>query len=278
MNKPLCAFRTSDGVNIRFTIDDFTQPWSKPDTLVLLHATMGSLRRLYGWVPHLAGHYRVVRWDMRGHGESDQLGENKLSIERLTLDLVELLDHLGVERAHVAGSSAGGIIAMHAAITHPARLKTIASYAAIPGLRPSAGHTDYEDWIGGLEKEGVRAFLRRTIRYRFDLSRTEPEFVEWFIDEAARNDARSLARFLRMWTLLDFGDRLTEIRCPSLFVVPSGDPSQSMEHYAVLKSVPDHRLIVYEDLPHNITDAVPERCAKDLAAFLEHFERRQAAA
>jgi len=264
------SFRTSDGLKIRYVIDDYTQPWKKCDTIILLHAAMGTMNRFRAWVPYLAGRYRVVRWDMRGHGSSDQPAENlDLSIERLSKDYIELLDHLGVDKVHLVGSSTGGIIGMQAAVEHPKRFLSLTSFAAIPGLAPSTSHNDYNDWEIGLAKEGVRNFLRRTIKQRFHVDQVEPRFVDWFIEESARNDPRFLARFVHMMTKFDFGDRLTEIRCPTLFVVPSGDPVHSMENYNVLRVVPDHRFVVFENMPHNITDAVPDRCAGELVKFLD---------
>ena len=261
-------FRTSDGLAIRYDVTDFTTPWKKPETMVLLHAAMGSRNRFHQWMPHLVGRWRVVRWDMRGHGASEvPPPDGELSVDRLARDYIELLDHLGVERAHLVGSSTGGIIGMRAAIDHPERFLTLASYAAIPGLAPSTSHNDYDDWSGGLVKEGVRAFLRRTVRQRFHVDRVEPGFVDWFIEESARNDPAFLARFVRMMTGFDFGDRLAEIRCPCLFVVPSNDPVHSMENYEILRTVPDNRFVVFEDMPHNITDAVPDRCAAELLRF-----------
>ena len=64
------TFTTSDGLDLAYYIDDFTDPWAKAPTVLLLHAAMGSARRYFGWVPHLARHYRVVRLDLRGHGAS----------------------------------------------------------------------------------------------------------------------------------------------------------------------------------------------------------------
>jgi pimeloyl-ACP methyl ester carboxylesterase len=267
--RPLAAFTTSDGLRLRYAVDDFTPAWKPPETVVLLHAAMGSMNRFRGWMPALVPHYRVVRWDMRGHGASDQPPEGSdLSIERLAQDLVELLNHLQLDRAHVVGSSTGGIIGLHAAIHRPDRLHSLASYAAIPGLSPSTSHNDYTAWTQGLEREGVRGFLRRTVRQRFDPDRTDPGLIDWFIEESARNDPRFLARFVSMMTGTNFGDRLQEIRCPCLFVVPSGDPVHSIENYNTLRAVPDHRFIVYENMAHNITDAVPERCVGDLLPFL----------
>lgn len=269
MTEPRFAFEASDGVALRYEIDDFSPPWVQAETVVLLHAAMGSSRRFRAWVPPLLPRYRVVRWDMRGHGASGQPPPGTVGIERLSADLIEFLDHLELDRAHVVGSSTGGIIAMHAAIDHPQRFASLSSYAAIPGLRPSVGHNDYGEWTAGLINEGVAPFLRRTAAQRFRSDGVDPGFVDWFIDDAARNDPHFLAEFVTMMTKLDFGDRIAAISCPSLFVVPSGDPVHSMENYAILKTVPDHRFIVYENMPHNITDAIPERCAADLVAFLD---------
>jgi pimeloyl-ACP methyl ester carboxylesterase len=262
-------FTASDGIRIHYTIDDFAPPWKPHDTVVLLHAAMGSMNRMYAWVPILAAQYRVVRWDMRGHGRSQIPGDGGLSIERLGRDVEELLDELRVDQAHLAGSSAGGIVALYAAITHPERVDTLAGYATIPGLQSSAGHTDYTSWVQGLVTEGVKPFLRRTIATRFDLTQVEPGLVEWFLDDAARNDPQFLARYVTMMARVDFTERLGEVRCPCLFVLPGGDPLHTADHYDVLKHVPRHEILSYAGLPHNITDAVPKRCAADLLAFLE---------
>jgi len=60
----------SDGLELRYEVDDYTDPWRNADTLLLVHAAMGSSRRFRAWVPHLARDFRVVRLDQRGHGES----------------------------------------------------------------------------------------------------------------------------------------------------------------------------------------------------------------
>src|SRR3954447_13426101 len=57
------SFTASDGVRLGYRIDDFTDPWKKAPTLLLLHAAMGSARGYFAWVPLLSRHYRVVRMD-----------------------------------------------------------------------------------------------------------------------------------------------------------------------------------------------------------------------
>ena len=94
----------SDGTRLHYRYDDFTDPWKDAPLVVLLHPGLGSSLRLFGWVPHLARTYRVVRPDIRGHGNWSPGPDEALTHERLAFDLVELFDHFGVSSAHVMGS------------------------------------------------------------------------------------------------------------------------------------------------------------------------------
>src|SRR5580765_7918621 len=85
------TFAASDGLSLAYYADDFTDPWNPAPTLLLLHAAMGSARRYFAWVPHLAREWRVVRLDLRGHGASRVPGpEQALTLERLVADVAEL--------------------------------------------------------------------------------------------------------------------------------------------------------------------------------------------
>jgi pimeloyl-ACP methyl ester carboxylesterase len=259
-------FTASDGLRLAYVVDDFTDPWTKARALVLLHSAMGSARRFYGWVPHLARHYRVIRPDLRGHGESQvPPPEPPLTMDRLVRDAVELLDHLHVERAHFVGNSAGGYVAQNLAMTLPARVRSLALFGSLPGLRQSHAHT----WLPRVAARGLRAFLAETIGERFDVARTEPGRIEWFLDECARNDAAFMGRFIGLMTTLDWRDRLHLIRCPTLVVVPGAETVGTTGSYDVMREkIGDCELLTYEGLPHNICDAVPDRCAADVLAFL----------
>jgi pimeloyl-ACP methyl ester carboxylesterase len=261
------SFKTSDGLQLRYVIDDYTDPWRKKDTLVMSHAAMGSSRRFYAWVPHLARDFRVVRMDMRGHGESDAPNADQIDFERIGRDLVELLDHLEIESAHLAGSSAGGIISQSVAIRYPQRVKTLASFAATPGMKN--GKADHGSWVTRIGQNGIGTFLRETIADRIALDQVDPAFVDWFIAEATRTNVPALARFVPMMVRIDLVPELHKIRCPVLVVVPGADPIHPVDDYLLIKrQIPDCEFVVYEGLPHNITDAVPDRCAEELKRFL----------
>lgn len=256
----------SDGLKLRYAVDDFTDPWRPPETLFLLHAAMGTAKRLYKWVPILARHFRVVRPDMRGHGQTEIPGPDQLSVARLAQDVAELADVLGCKQFHVAGSSAGAIVAMQVAIDYPQRVKTLGDFASTPGLKNSL--VDAEKWIAGIQAQGFRSFMETTIGDRLPKNAGE-DFKRWFIDEAAKTDPELFYRFVRMMKACDLTDRLHEIRCPTLAVIPHPDPLGTTEQYAVVKKlIRDCEFVLYENLPHNITDSVPEKCAEELKRFL----------
>ena len=266
------TFRSPDGLEIAYRVDDFTDPWSTPDTLLLLHAAMGSMQRWFRWMPRLARHFRVVRMDLRGHGDSQMPARDQsFSLDQLVGDAAQLLDVLGCRSAHVVGNSAGGYVAQKLAIRHGERVSTLALYASTPGLKHSQAHT----WIPRIQQVGLRRFLADTIDERFDAN-AEPQLVRWFIEQAGSNDPAFIARFVLHMCTHDFMDELRNIRCPTLIVAagrePIGDASAYQRmHERIARSV----LIRYDDVTvHNICDGYPDRCADELLRFLgQHGER-----
>lgn len=260
------SFAASDGLRLAYRVDDFTDPWTKAPTLLLLHAAMGSVRRYYAWVPLLCRDYRVVRLDMRGHGASEiPAPESGLSLARLVADVAELLDHLGCASAHIVGNSAGGYLAQQLAMTRPERVQSLMLFGSTPGLKNSQAPS----WIPQIEAKGLRAFLAETIADRLPTDRLDPRHVEWFLDEAARNDPAYIARFVLLMASYDWSGELHRIRCPTLVVVPGNEPIGSTANYEPFRRlVPDVEIRVYEGAPHNICDAFPERCATDVREFL----------
>lgn len=259
-------FTTSDGLKLAYYIDDFTDPWKNAPTLLLLHAAMGHAKRYYAWVPRLSRHYRVVRLDLRGHGASQvPPPDSPLDMDRLVKDTIELLDHLGCKAPHIVGNSAGGYVAQNLAMEHPDRLTSLMLFGSTPGLKNSQAAS----WLPRVAKEGLRPFLADTISDRFPLDRTDPRQIEWFLDEAAKNDVPYLARFIGLMTTLEWSDQLHRIKCPTLVVYPGAETVGSTHNYDAMRDrIADVEVISYEGMPHNICDSLPDRCVEDVLTFL----------
>ena len=262
----MASFTTTDGLRLAYTIDDFSDPWKRAPSLLLLHAAMGSAKRYYAWVPALCRHYRVVRLDLRGHGESGvPPADRPLALDRLATDVVELMDHLGLADAHIVGNSAGGYLGQQLAMNHARRVRSLMLFGSTPGLKNSQAPT----WIPQIEAKGLRGFLAETIAERLPLGQVDPGLVEWFLDEAAKNDPAYIGKFVLLMASYDWSDQLGRIQCPTLVVVPGAEPIGSTANYEPFRRlVQDVEMRVYDGAPHNICDAFPDRCAGDVLEFL----------
>ncbi len=259
------TFRSHDGFQIAYWIDDFTDPWTTPDTMLMLHAAMGSSRRWFRWVPALARRFRVVRMDLRGHGESQKpKPDEPFSLDLLVNDAARLLDVVGCESAHVVGNSAGGYVAQQLAIRQPDKVKTLALYGATPGLKNSQAAS----WIPRIRKIGLRQFLADTIGERFD-DKADPQLVRWFIEQAGSNDPEFIGRFVLHMCTHDFMEELRRIRCPTLIVAAGREPIGHASAYdAMHERIAGSRLVKLDVASHNIGDQYADRCVEELLAFL----------
>lgn len=256
----------SDGTSLFYRYDDFTDPWKNAPVVVLVHPGLGSSLRLYGWVPHLARDFRVVRPDIRGHGKSEPGAISGLTHERLGKDLIELLDQIGVRQAHVMGSSAGGMIATQAALRWPERFSSLALFAATAGIPPSRPAKG--DWLGRVTRGGVRRFLEETARDR--IGDASPEKVRWYVDSAEGVTADYLAHYVPLMASEDFTERLAELSLQVMIAVPDPDPMVERAEYERMRGyVRNCTFVTFPGASHSMTAEIPDRCAQEYLTFLK---------
>ncbi len=260
------TFINRDGLSIAWQLDSFAAPWSAPDTVLLLHAAMGSSQRWFRWMPRLAARYRVLRMDLRGHGLSQlPAPDHAFSLAHLVDDVLELLDRQAPGAVHVVGNSAGGYVAQRLAIEHPERVKTLALYGSTPGLKQSHAPT----WIPKIAERGLRRFLAETIDERFD-ERADPALVEWFIGQAGSNDPAFVARFVTHMCTHDFLDDLVAVRAATLIVAASREKiGQASTYLEMQKRIAGSELQTIDTASHNICDGYADQCLDLLLDFLD---------
>ena len=106
------TFAASADLQMHYLVDDFTDPWTQPETLLLLHCNAESSLAWYAWVPILARRFRVVRPDMRGYGSSTPMPRDfKWSLDVIIDDYCSLMDSLGAQPFHLVSAKIGGVIA-----------------------------------------------------------------------------------------------------------------------------------------------------------------------
>src|SRR3954453_10647703 len=111
--------------------------------LVLLHGGMLSIDLNFaGLIPTLSRRHRVIGVELQGHGRTADI-DREIAPAALASDVVGLLDHLGIDRAHVLGHSMGAAVTMELAISYPDRVRSVVPISV--SVRPDGMHEDLSD-------------------------------------------------------------------------------------------------------------------------------------
>jgi pimeloyl-ACP methyl ester carboxylesterase len=104
--------------------------------ILLSHGYSATCRMWDGQVAALAARHRVILWDMRGHGETDDPDDPAAYSEALTVeDMAALLRHCGIDRAVIGGLSLGGYMSLGFHLTHPEMVRALMLFDTGPGFR-----------------------------------------------------------------------------------------------------------------------------------------------
>ncbi len=178
-------------------------------------------------VPVLAERYRVIAFDNRGAGQTDQ-PDLPYTTRGMAEDTVGLMDALGIPRAHVCGVSLGGMIAQELALNHPDRVLSLQLHCSL--ARPDAYLLALSrTWLEMRAALSREAFTRAMSLWLFAPATfaTRPGFVEDVVQNVLANPyPPTQVGFARQTVAVaghDTLDRLDRIRCPTLVTVGTED-------------------------------------------------------
>ena len=148
-------FEVEPGVRLRYIIDDFTDPWQRAETVLMVHGFAESAEAWRGWVPYLARRYRVVRLDLRGFGGSTPMPESyPWSMDRLLDDVRALAAHLGESRVHLVGAKSGGSMVLQLAARDPGFVRSVVGVTQERMVLPSTITAHAPHWERPQPKRG----------------------------------------------------------------------------------------------------------------------------
>jgi len=206
----------SPAVDIFYQVDDFTDSWRKPETILLCHGNNESHLAWYGWVPHLARHYLVVRPDMRGFGDSTPMARDfPWTLDVVIDDYLKLMDHLGIKRFHLVGAKIGGVIGRAFAARHADRVHTLTVVGSPPPVRADAATRAARG--KEVEELGIEHWARRSMGARLG-SAFPKAGVEWWIKYMGRTAISTEAGFAATINFSDISADVANIRCPMLVI------------------------------------------------------------
>ena len=264
--------RISPELEMNYRLDDFTDPWTKPETILLAHGNCESGAAWYRWVPVLARRFRVVRPDMRGFGESTPMPRDfPWSLDVLADDYCRLMDALGVERFHLVGAKIAGVVSRALAARRPQRVASLTVVGSPPPLRKGA------DKIPELTREfetlGIEHWARRNMAGRLG-DDFPPEGIEWWTAFMGRTALSTEIGFNASINYSDIRADIPKIACPTLVITTEGSGLASVEETrAWQQQIPDSRLLVLPGNSYHVAASHPEQCAQATLEFIEGLSR-----
>jgi (E)-2-((N-methylformamido)methylene)succinate hydrolase len=227
--------------------------------LICIHGVGSYLEAWDGVATHLCDDFRILTFDLRGHGRSSHL-LGRYEIDEFVDDTLALADHVGFETFNLAGFSLGGLIAQRMALSHPERLRRLALLATVSGRT-----RDERSRV--LERLAALQNGERGAHYDASLSRwlTEdfqtrnPEMVAYLRKRNAENDPHCYAAAYRVLAETDFGGLIDQIRVPTLIATGQDDQGSNprMARY-MHECIEDSQLEILPGLRHSILIEAPE--------------------
>jgi pimeloyl-ACP methyl ester carboxylesterase len=250
-------FFDSNGVRIRYVEQGSGPP------VVLIHGFSGNLDS--GWVetgvlPKLAADYRVIALDCRGHGQSDKPHDPKSYGLQMGQDVVRLLDHLHIARAHIVGHSMGAGIVAKLLTTNPDRFltATLSGSAGRQGWTPEAAAAAEVEAVEFEQGIPFRSVILRTAP--IDRPKpTEEQIQAESQRRLARNDRLAMAALVRSRGEQAFSAAdMAAIQVPTLGLIGSADANlDAMKRLASV--LPTLKVVVIEGATHGGTLGVTRR-------------------
>jgi pimeloyl-ACP methyl ester carboxylesterase len=228
---------------------------------VLLTHGFGATAEMWaGQVEAFRDRYRIVAWDMRGHGRTDYPEDQGLYSEDHTVaDIAALLDHCGIERAVVGGLSLGGYAALGFHIEYPERTRALIICDTGPGFR---------------KDESRQAWNERTIRRaeKYEIEGLSTQRASAEVDASSHRSAEGLVRAARgMLTQRDSAviDSLPGIEVPSIVIVGANDTNFLVSSDYMAAKIPGAVKVVIPDAGHGANIDQPEAFNQAMGSFLD---------
>jgi pimeloyl-ACP methyl ester carboxylesterase len=229
--------------------------------ILLTHAYAATLQM---WQPQFAAlkEYRIIAWDMRGHGGTDSPPAQEDYTEKLTVeDMASLLRHLGIKDAVIGGLSLGGYISLEFQLAHPEMTRALILCNTGPGYRKDDARAGWNDFSTGYAKrfderglDGLGRGIEIDATRQYQRSAQGLAFAGRGI--LTQRDAKVM-------------ENLEKITVPTLLVLGADDARYKggMEYLA--SKVPGARLVVVEEAGHAVNLYQPDAFNAAVAAFLK---------
>ncbi len=217
-------------------------------------------------------HFQVITYDVRGHGQTEKV-KKPYSVPLFAKDLAELLNELGIEKAHIVGISMGGWIAFQFGVSYPEMTRSLTIVNSWADMRLKT----LEDWRNYFQRVVIFRFLSmrkigEVLSKRIFIKPEQESLRESFVESWSKNHKPSYMKSLHSgigWTV---HDKLSTLTMPILVVAADEDytPLSMKEDYT--RQLPNARLVVVEDSRHATPVEKPDEFNQILLKFLQEVQ------
>ncbi len=268
---------TDDGVKLYYEETGSGTP------ILFLHEFAGDYRSWEPQVRYLSRRYRCITYNARGFPPSDVPEDPaRYSQDRARDDAKAVLDHLGIDKAHIVGLSMGGFATLHFGLAYPDRARSL----LVAGCGYGAERDEREKFrneavkiAGLLEREGMAAFAAAysvgPTRVQFENKdpRGFREFATMLAEHSAKGAANTQLGVQRERpSLFDLEPQLRQLRVPTLVVTGDEDWPCLIPNVFLKRVIPSAALLVLPNSGHTINLEEPAAFNAALADFVAQVD------
>lgn len=206
------------------------------------------------WAPQLdllEAHFRILRYDTRGHGGSDA-PPGPYSLEMLVNDAIGLLDGLGIDTVHWVGLSMGGMIGQGVALSHSGRINSLV-LADTAAIIPDEAQPVWQERIDAVHNGGMQAVAESTLERWFTpnyLKQDYPE-IEQIRQQILSTPVAGYIGCSEAIRRLNYLDALSAIQTATLIMVGADDPGTPVAASEAMHArIQDSTLVVIPEAAH----------------------------
>jgi len=236
--------------------------------LFLIHG-IGAARDAWRFmIPELSKHFTVISYDLRGHGISPK-SFTEFDLQDLVLDLENLREHLGFEKAIFVGHSLGGMIAPSYALKYPAHV------IALGLLSTAAGRTKEDkekvlSVVKSMEEQGISNILPTLIDRWFtdEFIKTSYDIIERRIQQVIKTDPKIFMNVFRIYANTEMSSWLHKIKAPTLVLTGENDSACNPRlNKFIAGQIPNSKLIILSNYKHSLLLEAPKKITDNIINF-----------
>lgn len=235
---------------------------------MLSNSLASNLSMWDGQMPVLSERYRVLRYDTRGHGASQET-PGPYTMESLAGDARALLEHLGIAKVHFVGLSLGGMTGQYLGANHPELLLSLTLCDTAAQMSPASA---WDERIAAARAGGMAGIVEPTLERWFtsDFHQSSPDVIERVRKMILATSVEGFTGCGAAIREMDQREAIAGIATPTRVIVGKQDPATTVEHAELIHGkIAGSDLVVIDNAAHLSNIEQPEAFNEALLEFLD---------